>query len=62
MDIQATKLKNGMYFQVHMVKDGKMYSSDLRDLAKATASITETITTIAFVGQEAVDNALHNTQ
>ena len=56
--VQNTTLKNGMYFSVHVVKDGKLYSTPLRDLPIMAASITEFIAQIGVNGQEEVDSAL----
>lgn len=58
MNPQDTILKDGMYFSVHIVKEGKLYSTPLRDLPTMAASITEMMAQIAVNGQEAVDSAL----
>ena len=56
--VQSTTLKNGMYFSVHIVKDGHLYSSPLRDLPTLAAGMIEYISYVAATGQEDVDKAL----
>ena len=47
-----------MYFSVHVVKDGKLYSSPLRSLPTLAAGMTEYIAYVAASGQEDVDTTL----